>query len=529
MKKAIITALIGTAPFMAFAQSAVDAYQLAQPELRGTARFMAMGGAFGALGGNLSTLTQNPGGIGVYRGNDVGVTLNLDIQSVKSMAQGFGMTKNQTKFNCNNFGYVGSIMTNGDFMPVFNWGASYSRTQSFDRAYHGRFNSLNGSLSNYVAGYTNGIPSNELLPSKGYNPYQDSFNPWISILGYNSYIINPIGNSDKYTGLWQDGTSGTGGFDVLEKGYVDEYSINFGGNIMNTVYWGMGFGITDINYESSTYYEEDLNNALIPNSEATGVENGNGGFGLDNWKRISGNGFNFKTGIIVAPINELRFGLAVHTPTYYNLSQEGWAQIDYGYSSGYSNTAQTDEGYTDYFEWKYRTPWRLIASVAGVIESQFIVSFDYEYRPYQNMNAKDNDGNQYNDIKGDIETYYKTCNIFRLGGEYRINRNLSARIGYSSQSSPSTAQFKNNDVDVWTFGVDETETQPSYQIDDKTQYITCGLGYRYKELYIDAAYVHKNRKSTFHAYTPNNFTSTPPSAKITDNNNQIVLTLGMRF
>ncbi|MDE5773632.1 MAG: hypothetical protein K2H86_04155, partial [Muribaculaceae bacterium] len=65
----------------ALAQSAVDAYRIAQPDMKGTARFMSMGGAFGALGGDLSTLSQNPAGIGVYRNSEVGFTLDLDCQN----------------------------------------------------------------------------------------------------------------------------------------------------------------------------------------------------------------------------------------------------------------------------------------------------------------------------------------------------------------------------------------------------------------------------------------------------------------
>ena len=64
------------------AQSAIDAYSLSQGDLRGTARFMSMAGAFGALGGDLSTLNQNPAGIGVYRSSEIGVTVDFDIQSV---------------------------------------------------------------------------------------------------------------------------------------------------------------------------------------------------------------------------------------------------------------------------------------------------------------------------------------------------------------------------------------------------------------------------------------------------------------
>ena len=59
---------------MLMAQSAIDAYQLSQSDLKGTARFVSMAGAFGALGGDISTLNQNPAGIGVYRSNEIGLS-----------------------------------------------------------------------------------------------------------------------------------------------------------------------------------------------------------------------------------------------------------------------------------------------------------------------------------------------------------------------------------------------------------------------------------------------------------------------
>lgn len=539
MRKTLITTSLLALPAIMSAQSALDAYQLGQSDLRGTARFMSMGGAFGALGGDLTTLNQNPAGIGVYRSSEIGATLDINMQSTKSVSHSLSMSKDQTKVACNNFGYVGAIsLGSTSVMPYFNWGASYSRVASFDRTYRGGFNSMNTSLSNMIAGMTTagGWTASQLDGyTSGYNPFQDSRAPWMSIMMYNSYAINPTapgGDVSSYEGLYQDGTTGEGTFDVIEKGYVDEYSINFGGNVLNTVYWGVGFGITDISYTQGTYYTEDFNNARIPNAQATGTQTGNGGIGLESVKHMYGTGFNFKAGVIVKPVNELRLGLAVHTPTWYNMTYEGWAQTDYGYSTGYSDYFQSDEGYDDVFDWKYRSPWRLIASAAGVIGRSAIVSVDYEYRPYQTMNVKDYNGNTYYDIEGDIKSYYRSSNIIRVGAEYRLTPNWSVRAGYSFESSPVTAAAENDDLDVYTDGPDATEMTPSYAFDKTTQHITCGLGYHYKNFYIDAAYVHRHRESTFHAFDAKlsaGMASTAPSASITDNNNSIVLSMGFKF
>ena len=151
-----------------------------------------------------------------------------------------------------------------------------------------------------------------------------------------------------------------------------------------------------------------MENASIPvldnDGNTIGTTTGGGGFGLDSWKHIWGSGFNFKIGAIVRPINELRLGFAVHTPTYYNLKQEGFAQTDFGMGGGISGTNQVNDGYVDYFEWKLRTPWRIMAGVAGVIGSQAILSLDYEYRPMQKTHVSDRDGYAYTDINGDITT-----------------------------------------------------------------------------------------------------------------------------
>ena len=65
---------------MLFSQGVVDALKYSQQDIRGTARYMGMAGAFGALGGDITTLSQNPAGIGVYRNSDIAATIDLSNQ-----------------------------------------------------------------------------------------------------------------------------------------------------------------------------------------------------------------------------------------------------------------------------------------------------------------------------------------------------------------------------------------------------------------------------------------------------------------
>lgn len=546
----ILSAIVATLPVLAYSQTAIDAFQLSHSDLRGTARYMSMGGAFGALGGDLSTLNNNPGGIGLYRKSELGVTLNIEASSIKSATSIMTQSTSQTKVSVPNFGYVGAAWLGNDVMPYFTWGVSYGRIVNMNRRYKGQAR-MNGSLYNYVAQYSDGYTSNQLsaegTDNGGYS--SPDYIPWLSILSYNGMAINPIGSTSQYQGPWQndhvnsngDRTPSTGisEFDVDEHGYVDEYAIDFGGNIMNTVYWGMGFGITDIELTQNTHYTEGIKNAVImdPTAELGDLEIGNANTTLSNYKHIDGTGFNFKLGVIVRPINALRIGFAFHTPTYYNINQSSGADLNYdytffnpdGHNINYSGTPN------EYRSWKLRTPWRMQVSAAGIIGTSGIISMEYEYRPYQNMNLRSDYGDELTNYNQDIKTYYKAANILRFGAEYRILPQLSIRAGYVHESTPTGTAISNNEVTVYTSNPDDTGTNPAYTLDNSTQYITCGLGYRYKNFSIDAAYVYKHRTSEYHSFTPNDafdtagLTATPYQAKLTENYNNIVLTATLRF
>ena len=67
-----------------FAQSHLDAYRFSQQDYEGTARFTSMGGAFGALGGDFTSLSLNPAGVGVYRSSEFTITPTISYNKVNS-------------------------------------------------------------------------------------------------------------------------------------------------------------------------------------------------------------------------------------------------------------------------------------------------------------------------------------------------------------------------------------------------------------------------------------------------------------
>lgn len=582
MKKTIITLSLGLLTgAVAFGQSALTGYSIAQPDMKGTARFMGMAGAFGALGGDISTLSQNPAGIGVYRSSDIGFTLDLDLQRTTSQSGGMKYDMDQTKFLLNNIGAVLTLKLGSETFPNVNFGFTYNKGASFNRVFGGNIRNLSNSMSNYIAGIANdpdgsGVPlsESEVATTGKYDPYNPGYGeyspPWLAILGYDSYLITPQEqpNGDtRWSGLWGNSsmtgqnTAGSGTFSFREQGGTNEFNIAIGGNISNVLYWGMNFDILNINYSLNGYWGESLSNALVPDQNNNLVRE-SADWSINNLYNLSGTGFNYQLGFILKPVQEFRLGFAFHTPTWYNINENFGATVDYLYGGTQSGYATTNNGIMGYNSYGFRTPWKLIASAAGVIGQNLIVSFDYEWANYGTM--KFTEPNYYYDdgyydydpwwpyaystepVKGpvatsnnffnpndpyayensDIAAYYKATNTFRVGVEFKPVSAFSIRAGYCHVSSPVKKDIMDNRQIVYTAG-----TNPSYRLDNETNYITAGLGYRYQRFYVDLAYVYKHMSSDFHAYTPDpEYPEIPsPQSKLNFSNNQVVLSAGFRF
>ena len=572
MNKLLITCAVVLSGTAAFAQSAIDAYRLSQPDLRGTARYMSMAGAFGALGGDLSVLSHNPGGIGVYRNSDVGFTLDLDLQNSESNSNGIKNGVDQTKFLLNNIGFVWTMKLPSSSCPNLNFGFTYNKNVSFNRRYRGTIG-LTNSLSNYIANVTTqgGYNEDQLLPSSSngndpYNPSQGYGAPWLSILGYDGYLFSQSGPANHYVGQWADGmTSGMGYFDVLESGAVDSYNIALGGNISNVFFWGMDFDITHLNYNLTPMWSENLERAQVGDDNGI-INTMPARWTLQNYYNCSGTGFNYKLGFIIKPIQEFRVGFSFETPTWYGLTETFSADLNALYNDKNPVSTYTNDGYNGYNDINFRTPWKVNVSAAAVLLNRLILSAEYEWTGYQGMKYSTpsyfGGGDYWDDnyypwdpwfapatrasnydpyistgvdnyyyTNQDIKNTYKSTNTFRIGAELRVLPQLSIRAGYSFVSSPVKNYAK--DMPVTTAG-----TIPNYRFDNTTNYITCGLGYRYQKFYADLAYVYKHMSSEYHAFSsfyPDDqhinrlkMVQTQKSS-LSLNNSQIVLSVGLKF
>lgn len=570
MKKVSTLVSLLALPSAIFAQSVTGAYTISQHDLRGTARFMSMGGAFGALGGDLSAISQNPGGIGIYRSNEIGLTLGVDAMQSQSECSGFSQSGRMTRFNLNNLGAVFTLRLPSGVMPNLNFGFTYNKGASFNRRFKGGMPQLRTSLSNYIAGLSNasGLTEADVKTTDSYDPYNPPVGarnvPWLSILGYDALLTNPEGDPDnpRWYGQFGDGTTGSGGFEVQEKGSVDEYNIAIGGNISNVLYWGMDFDITTVDYRIQSMWGESLENAYVYNPDKEQVGRYSSEWALHDNYRLNGTGFNFKLGVILKPIQELRLGLAFHTPTYYNLSDSYYdthVSFRYPFKMDYNQTWAND-GYPAGNTFSLRTPWKIIASAAGVIGNSLIVSADYEWNGYGTMRYSDANMYGYYDPWYDwddpwsdwggwygkpatkapgrtdyvnandyansyIREIYRDSHTLRVGAEYRVIPSFSIRAGYSYSTSPVTAKTKDGEIEVPGTGV-----MTNYSLDNGTSYITCGVGYRHKGFYVDFAYVYKHMTSEYYPFSPDVVDPLPAvKSSLKFDNSSLALSLGYRF
>lgn len=502
------------------AQELMDAYKYSQSDLHGTARFSGMAGAFGALGGDISSMTTNPAGIGIYRSSEVVTTLNISSMKAESNLLGSKADQSKTKFNFDNIAYVGYFPT-GNYSGVKGWnvGFAYNRVKDFTRNY--RTKGVPGSsLSDYITALSNDLSinnadysGNNLWLTDDYNPFTSGLNH-LSVAGYSGGLIgsdhpNQTGGFfNPFSGLQQTELT------VAEKGAIDQYDFVLATNISDILFLGATFVLTDIDYSYSSAHKEDFSDKSYSD--------------LYNSLATEGNGYSFNIGAIIRPIDYLRLGLAYNSPTWYKLT-------DYSYVEAGSDIPT--EEYVDPVynnpsptEYKLRTNDRWIFSAAGIIGQYGLVSVDYELSNYKNMSLSEFDGFKIEGANAHIKDAFGTSGTLRVGAEAKITSQFAVRAGGAWTNTPIKSHYKDGSTEVFIEG-----TIPHYTIDKGTSYYTVGFGYRFTpRFYADIACIYKEYKEDVYAFSSiydptmdKQVSSTPSSLKT--NTTRVSLTLGYKF
>lgn len=502
-----------------------DANRWMGSDLNGTARFVGMGGAMGALGGDITTMGTNPAGIGIYRSNDVMLSFGFDSTGAK--ANGVSQDKFHGSFD--NAGFVfATKIGNTTALRYANVGFNYRKMKSFNKSMlmNGVFNTSQtvqmANMLNFDS-YGNYAPlMEEALRSDA--AFQNPKLPWLGIMGYNAYLANPFyeapdedGNEffDGYDPHFVAGDAISQSYRSKEKGGIHSFDLNGALNFYDRFYIGATLGLYTVDYDRTSVYDEDF-------TDKDG--NGQGGYTLGNDFWVNGSGVDFKLGFILRPIesSSFRIGAAIHTPTYFSLTEHNRAYIDYdlgpekrGITRPYDSHGRETEGEYDY---KLVTPWKFNVSMGYTIGSSVALGVEYEYSDRTAAKMKDPEGIELGQTE-DIKAMMKAVHTLRAGAEFKLAPEFSFRLGYNHITAPMKSDaFKY--LPVYSMRTDTEFSNPG-----AINNYTLGFGYRGSNFYVDMAYILNTYKEDFYAFDSLDL----PKTNVTNSNHKVLLTLGMRF
>ena len=515
MKRIFILALLSSSFIgSALAQGEMDAFNLSYTGLKGTARSVSMGGAFGALGGDISGIAINPAGIGVYTKSEIVTTMNFTNTRTTTRLYEGKEDDSRFKFSFDNIAFVGTVPLHSDVAPLINFGFSYNRVQSFDRKYTMRGDFVKKSQTDYIADRVDGIPSRDLELAQ--EPFWDRPSEyWLGALAFGTGMISPTTpNGTRYQSVLDGMKNPTidNYLHVFERGSVDSYDFNMGTTFADMLSAGLTISVTDINYNISSLYSEAF-------YEGTNDKPAHE-YEMDNQLRTDGSGWQVKAGLIFKPIQELRIGAAYHSPTWYNMTDRYSVLMD-GFNGRPNVSSRREEGvvFTDY---KFRTPDKWVFSLAGVIAKRAIISADYELTNYGNMNLQDANGFQ-SSANQDIKESFRNSSTLRLGAEFRFTPQFSGRVGYMWQQSPVKDILVNGSEDG-THTALTAGTITHFSLVGDSNYFTYGLGYRFTpHFYTDVAFVMNSRTDDLYSFAGSD------KAELKTNMFSGLLTFGYRF
>ncbi|MGE5943679.1 MAG: OmpP1/FadL family transporter [Flavobacteriales bacterium] len=488
-----------------YAQDISDAVRYSQSEIQGTARFRALSGAFGALGGDMSAVSINPAGSAVFAQSHASFSLsNLSSKNDTQYFNGFTSTS-ESDFDINQGGASFVFANNNSNSPwrKFTIGVAYDKTNDYDDTWNAvGTNTNNQSIDFYFLNYADGVRLGDisLIGNESItDAYSDIGNVFgfahqQAFLGYQSYILEPDVDDDNNTSYTSNLANGNFDHDYYytATGLNGKIAFNLAAQYGDNLYLGLNLNSHFINYDRTTsLYEDNSNN----NSLISSIEFGN-------TLSTTGSGFSFQLGGILKLTDEFRAGLTYDSPTWYTITEETTQYLATVRDDNGSNVTavvnpQIVNAYPDY---RIQTPAKITGSLAYVFGTQGLISFDYSVKDYSATKFKPS--GDFTGLNSDVANMLTSASTYRIGGEYKVKQ-LSFRGGYRFEESPYVNGFTVGDLNGYSLG----------------------LGYNFGNTKLDLTYDYFERESDIPLYN----VGLTDTANVLNKNSNVTLSLSFNI
>ena len=474
---------------LGIAQTALDALRYSYLDAPMTARSLAVGGAMSSLGGDISAITINPAGIGSYWKSEISLGLSYEDNLIQAGLNGTNLDRISSRLFFENGGFITTDANTNRKWQTISFGITINKRANLGNDIFFQGNSQ-GSIVERFAGLALGFDPNSL----------DNFEAGIA---YEAGAIYDFEEDNIYETDYLDFENEVLFHEQLlqQTGSVNELSFTVGGNYLNKLSVGLSVGVPFISYTGDKFYIED-----DPDDNVPAFNN----LEFNESLQTTGGGVNLKLGAIYK-LEDVRLGLAVHSPTFYTLTDDFSTDITYSFQDGENDNRFSSESPLGEFEYGLTTPWKAIGSLAYVNRKFGFVSGEVELVDYSstrfNFSRNSNDPadlDYENQINTEIKDTYTAAINLRVGAEFVLDA-FRARLGFSALGNPfaeSSINYSSNSL-------------------------SGGLGYRGDRAFIDLAFVHQTREQDYSPYLLED--AIVPTAQVKQSNNRFTLTVGFKI
>lgn len=494
MKKLLLLSTLLAAAWHGIAQNYTDALRYSRNEYLGTARFNAMGGSFGALGGEVSGISINPAGLGVYRNSEFTFSTAFNYGINESNFRSNLAEDSKLNFNLSNIAYVAAYKGDPNGWKNFSISFGYNRLASFHNDLIFQGESRNGSsiIDDYVF-QLNSDQADVLDVEEFAYPFGASHAYW-------NYMINPTSNN-SYAREVTNTSSIIQNERVKSKGSMNETFFAVGGNFKDRLYLGTQISIVSASFDEERTFSENYiyAPAALP-QDSVGV------YYEERTDLIArGTGFTAKFGAIYKVNQALRLGAAIHIPTFWGIREE----YSFNSESQFSEGTVYDQEQETFSNWEYkvRSPFRYIGSIGYTLQQKAAFNFDYEYVDYSSMNFDDKNNFEYNYTaeNNTIREILRGTHNIRFGVEYLLNP-FVVRGGFRYEDNP--------------FNTSELALNP----DQSRKTYSLGGGFRSGNTNFDVTYMLSNSSSVDPVYQ-----TSDAAAQVDQDVHRLILTIGWKW